>query len=139
MPGWNWQKIKQMLSNTPRLNFCYLKIIHILHHRYDPKIMGHILKNKEKNKLVCSIHEIIRLIVMKMKMKMKTRLRIYDINLVTRKNRPRSRHGHEYSKYKKFLSMIMLICIKQHLSIIWSSIHKTVKQHWGSVEKKLCL
>ena len=21
MPGWNWQKIKQKLSNTPRLNF----------------------------------------------------------------------------------------------------------------------
>ena len=25
------KKIKQMLSNTLRLNFCYLKIIHILH------------------------------------------------------------------------------------------------------------
>ena len=21
MPGWNWQKIKQKLNNTPRLNF----------------------------------------------------------------------------------------------------------------------
>ena len=49
---------------------------------------------------------------MKMKKKMKNRSRIYDINLVTRKNRPRPRQGHEYSKYKKFLSMIMLICIK---------------------------
>ena len=34
----------------------------------------------------------------------------YDIN------RPRSSHGHKYSKYKKCLTMIMLICIKQHLS-----------------------
>ena len=33
----------------------------------------------------------------------------YDIN------RPRSRHGHKYSKYKKCLSKMMLICIKQHL------------------------
>ena len=33
-------------------------------------------------------------------------------------NRPRSRHGHKYGKYKKRLSMIMVICIKQHLSNI---------------------
>ena len=31
------------------------------------------------------------------------------------------------------------ICIKQYLSNIWSSIHENVKQHWGCVEKKLCL
>ena len=36
-----------------------------------------------------------------MMMKMKNRSRIFDIHLGTRKNRPRSRHGHEYSKYKK--------------------------------------
>ena len=28
-------------------------------------------------------------------------------------NRPRPRHGHIYSKYKKCLIMMMLICIKQ--------------------------
>ena len=38
-----------MLSNSVRLNFCYLKIFHILHPCYYPKIM-HILKNKQKNK-----------------------------------------------------------------------------------------
>ena len=27
----------------------------------------------------------------------------------------RSRHGHTYSKYKKSLSITMLLCIKQHL------------------------
>ena len=41
-----------------------------------------------------------------MKMKMKNRSQKYDIN------RPTSRHGH---KCKKCLSMMMLICIKQHL------------------------
>ena len=43
---------------------------------------------------------------------LKKRSHRYDIN------RPRSRHGHKYSKYKKCLSMMMLICIKQHLSNI---------------------
>ena len=38
--------------------------------------------------------------------------------------------------FKKSLSMMMLICIKQHLSNIWSSIQEKVKQHWGWVEKK---
>ena len=41
------KKIKQMLSNTPRLNFCYLKIILFLHPRYHPKIAGDILKNEQ--------------------------------------------------------------------------------------------
>ena len=51
------EKIKQMLSNILRLNFCYLKIIHILHPRYHPKKKD--IKNKPKNKFVC-IHENIR-------------------------------------------------------------------------------
>ena len=67
----------------------------------------------------------------KIKMKMKNRSHIWDIN------RPRSRHGHKYSKYKKCLGMVMPISIKQHLSNIWSSIRKKVKQHW--VEKTLRL
>ena len=32
-----------------RLNFCNLKIIHILHPWYHPKITGHVLKNKQKS------------------------------------------------------------------------------------------
>ena len=63
-------------------------------------------------------------------MKMKNRSHGYDIN------RPKSSHEHKYSKYIKCLSMMML---KQHLSNIWSSIHEKVKQHWGSVEKKVLL
>ena len=35
--------------------------------------------------------------------------------------------------------MMMLLCIKQHLSNIWSSIDEKVKQYWGLVEKKRCL
>ena len=58
-------------------------------------------------------------------MKMKNRSNRYDIN------RPRSRHGHRYTKYEKCLSMKMVICIKQHLRNIWSSIYDKVKQHWG--------
>ena len=68
-------------------------------------------------------------------MKMKNRSQRYD------KNKPRGRHGHKYSKYKKCLSMMMLICTKQYLIKIWSSIHEKVKQHWEKhwVEKKCWL
>ena len=45
--------------------------------------------------------------------------------------RPRSRHGHKYSKYKNCLNMMMRVYIKQHLSNIWSSTHEKVEQHWG--------
>ena len=76
------------------LNFRYLKIIHILHLRYISKIASESI--------------FIQLITMKIKMKMKNRSHRYDIN------RRRSRHGHKYSKHKKCLSMMMLICIKQH-------------------------
>ena len=78
-----------MLSNTLRLNFYYLKIIHTLHPWYHPKIIGHILKNKQMNKYFCT-HEIIQLIIMKIKMKMKNRLYRYEII------RPRPRHAHKY-------------------------------------------
>ena len=33
--------------------------------------------------------------------------------------------------------MMMLICVKQRLSKVWSSIHEQDKQHWGRVEKAL--
>ena len=53
-----------------------------------------------------------RLIIMEMKMEIKKRSHRYDIN------RRRSRHGDKYSKYKKYLNIMMLICIKQQLSNI---------------------
>ena len=61
-------KNKEMLSNTLRLIVCYLKIIHIVHPCYHPKVIGHILKNKRKNKCIY-IHEIIQLVLMKVRMK----------------------------------------------------------------------
>ena len=67
-----------------------------------------------------------------MEIKIKNRSHRYDVN------RPMSRHGHKFSKYKKCLSMMMLIiCIKEHLSNIRSSIHEKVMQYWGWVEKSV--
>ena len=68
------------------------------------------MKNKQKKKRACLYSY--DLIIMKLKMTMKNRLHRYDLN------RPRSRHGHKYNKYKKCLSMMMLLCIKQLLSSI---------------------
>ena len=45
----------------------------------------------------------------KMRLKKKNGSPKYDMN------RPRPRHGHEYTKYKMFLNIMMLECIKQHL------------------------
>ena len=66
-----------------------------------------------------------------MRLKVKNRIRRYYIN------RPRPRHGHKYTKYKICLSIIMVLCIEQHLSNICSSIHEKVKQHWGCVKESL--
>ena len=66
-----------------------------------------------------------------MRLKMKNISHRYDIN------RPRPRHGHKYTKYKMCLTIMMVMCIKQHLSNIWSSINEKVKQHWGWVEKSV--
>ena len=54
-------------------------------------------------------------------------------------NRHGSRHGRKYSKYKKCLSMMMLVCVKQHLSNISSSINEKPKRCWGWVENERCL
>ena len=43
--GLKLAKIKQKLSNTQRLDFLYLKIIHFFN---QPKIIGDILKNVQK-------------------------------------------------------------------------------------------
>ena len=47
-----------------------------------------------------------------MKMKMKNKSHRHNIN------RPRPSYGLRYSKHRKSLSMMVLICIKQHLSNI---------------------
>ena len=67
--------------------------------------------------------------LMKLRLKMKKRSQRYDIN------RPRPRHVHKYTKHKMYLIKMMVICIKKHLSNIYSSIHEKRKQHRGSIEK----
>ena len=59
---------------------------------------------------------------------MENRSHIYD------KNTTRPRNGYEYTKYKFCVSMIMVMCNKQHQSNISGWIHEKVKQHWGWVE-----
>ena len=54
------------------------------------------------------------------------RLKMNNISQRYEINRPRPRHGHGYTKHKMRLSLMMVICIKQHL--ILSSVHKKVKQ-----------
>ena len=70
-----------------------------------------------------------------MKIKMKLKKNQKHTTLMSRRG---SRHGQKYRKYKKCLSMTMLIFVKQHISNIWSSIREKVKQHWGWV-KKSCI
>ena len=82
-----------MLSNTLRLNFSYLIIIHILHPHYHRNIIGHILKNKQKSKCVF-ILETTQIIIMKTKMKKKNRLHKYGQNRP--KSRPMSLYGDTY-------------------------------------------
>ena len=54
-------------------------------------------------------------------------------------NRIRPGPGQRYTKYKIYLSIMMVIWTKQHLNNIWSSIHEEVKEHWGWVWKKALL
>ena len=68
-----------------------------------------------------------------MKVKEKNRSHGYDIN------RPTSRHGLKYTKYKKCLNMMILTCTKQHPTNTWGSIYEKIKEHWGWVEKKCYL
>ena len=75
-----------------------------------------------------SLNEVIWLTTMKMRLKMKNRSHRYEINI------PRPRMDTNILNIK-CVSMIVL-CIKQHLSNIWSSIHENIKQHWGWVEKR---
>ena len=87
-------------------------------------------KKCAKNKCGC-FNKIIWSIIMKMKIRRKNRSHKYYIN------RPRPWHGHTYTEYKKCPSIMVLICIKQYLSNIWSWIYEKVTQHWGRVEKSL--
>ena len=43
-------------------------------------------------------------------------------------NRPRLRHRHKYTKYKMCLRLKTVVCIKQHLSNILSSVNEKATQ-----------
>ena len=64
---------------------------------------------------------------------MKTRYRSHRYDIY----RPRSWHEHKYSEYQKCLNMMMLKCIKQHLSKILSSVHEKVKQYWAELKESI--
>ena len=121
--------MKQMLNNTLRLNWCYLKIIHILHPRHHPKIIWHILKNKQASlyswDYAISHNE--------NEDENEKRSHIYSIN------RRKSRHRHKYSKCKKCPIMMMLISIKQHLSNIEAHFIKTFSNTEAQLKKKKAL
>ena len=53
------RKIKENAKQHPEAELCCVKIIHILHPCYHSKIIEHILKNKQKNKCICT-REIMR-------------------------------------------------------------------------------
>ena len=72
-------------------------------------------KNNQKNKGV-SFHNIMWLIIMRMKMKKKNWSHRYGMD------KPSSRQGHKYCKYKKCLNMMKVIRIEYYLSNIWSNI-----------------
>ena len=108
-----------MLSNHLEAKFLLFENYSHSSSTLPSKIIRHILKYKQKNKCV-RVYKIMRLIIMKMKMKMKNRSLRCDIN------RPRSRHWHKYSKYKKRVSVMMLICIKHHLSKTEAEMKKIV-------------
>ena len=67
-----------------------------------------------------------------MKMKMKKVSHRHDIN------RPRLRHGHKYRKHK-CLSMMMLICIKQHLSKFEAQFMKKLSNNEVELKKALLI
>ena len=85
-----------------------------------------------KNKCFC-FNEVVWLWQWKWGWNWKKRSHRYNIE------RPRPRHGHKYTKYKMCLSIMMVLCIKQHLSNIWSWIHKKLRNTDASLKKKALL
>ena len=71
--------------------------------------------------------------IIKMRLKMKNRSHRYDINRIRR------RHGHKYTKYKTCIDIMIVICIKQHLSNILSSIHEKLSNTEGELKKVLLI
>ena len=126
--------IQQKLTSNLKLNFCYMKTIHFLHSCYHPKLIYNILKNLPKTKCVCFNEW--NYIIDYNKNEDENTTQIWRYNT----NNTRPRHCYKYNKHKMhLLSMVMIMCIKQHLSNIWSWIYEKNEQHWDWVERKSCL
>ena len=85
-----------------------------------------------ESKCIC-FKSVIWLIIMKMRLKFKNRSQRHNIN------RPRLRLYYTESSYTESKIWFEVICTKQHLSNIWSSIQTKVKQNWNWVEQKRCI
>ena len=87
-------KKKEKLRYTLTLKLCCLKMIHCLYTPYHLKTIRHILENAQKISvsILKTIYD-----------QLKNGSHSYDIN------RPMSRHGYKYTKYKKCLSKKALI------------------------------
>ena len=109
-----------------------MKIICFLHPRYHPKTIGHILKNVQKSSVSICLF-LWDYMINYNEVKKKNGSHRCDIN------RPTSRLGLTYTKYKRYLSMMMLVCIKQHPTDTWGSIYEKVKKRWSWVEKNVLL
>ena len=68
---------------------------------------------------------------MKARLKMKNRSYKYNIN------RLKPRDGHKYTKYKVSLSIMMVICIKQHVSNTYISIHEKFSNTEAELKKSV--
>ena len=68
---------------------------------------------------------------MEMRLKMKNRSQRYNIN------RRRPSHGHKYTKYKVCLSIMTVICIKQHLATFAAQFMKKLSSTEAELKKSV--
>ena len=115
-----WYRVKQKLSNIPRLKICDWKTIRFLRPRYHLKSAADIWKSVQKIKYVC-FNEILWLTIWKINLKNKYRSHRYDIN------KPRYRHEHKYTKWKMCLGMMIIVCVMLQLSNIGNSNNEKIK------------
>ena len=66
-------------------------------------------------------------------MKMKNRSHKYDIN------RPRSRHGHKYNKYKKYFTMMILYVLCNTLATCEAQFMKKLSNTEAELKKALVI
>ena len=70
-------------------------------------------------------------------MAMKTSLKIKNRSQRSDINRHRARYGSKYNKYKMRLSIMMVICIKQHLSNFEAQFIKTLSNTEAELKKSV--